>query len=294
MMQKSHKISDGISSVQQVNDVFVNMNDGDSHSSITRAVPLSLESNVVRMSSRRYQHAQLNYHDEIVVIGGEDGHEALKTVEAFNVVNKTWRRLKDMNYARDGPGACVFGKYIIVFGGQIHNLPMNTCEIYDPDTDSWTNLPNMILKRYKPAVCVFNKTNYKGGLQSDYSESNLDHDAVSPQQSELSKLLHLEVYITGGNTGLNVLRSIDKLFLVKSSLQNLSCMSDVSHHTVDIYSISDTDKSLKSGNNKQLSKFSLVESIARKELEFAFVPMNSMICKRFHHTALPVNIDASS
>ncbi len=57
--------------------------------------------------------------NEAIVIGGEVGNSgmALKTVQAYNVVTRSWRHLKTLNTARHSGGAAVVGNAIHVVSG---------------------------------------------------------------------------------------------------------------------------------------------------------------------------------
>lgn len=84
-----------------------------------------------KMSTGRYNHAQLEAGCYIYVIGGSNG-SPLRDCERFNLHRKEWTAFSKLVVARECPAACYFQGIIYVFGGNgIESI--ECCNISKPE-----------------------------------------------------------------------------------------------------------------------------------------------------------------
>jgi WD40 repeat protein len=92
------------------------------------------------MTVARSDHASVLLPDgRVLVIGGTDSVNILKSSELFDPSTETWRASGDMKTARRGHTATLMadGK-VLVTGGFDGKAALATAEIYDPSTGAWT------------------------------------------------------------------------------------------------------------------------------------------------------------
>lgn len=92
------------------------------------------------MTVARSDHASVLLPDgRVLVIGGTDSVNVLKSSELFDPSTATWRASGDMKTARRGHSASLLadGK-VLVTGGFDGKVALATAEIYDPSTGAWT------------------------------------------------------------------------------------------------------------------------------------------------------------
>ncbi len=92
------------------------------------------------MTVARSDHASVLLPDgRVLVIGGTDSVNVLKSSELFDPSTETWRASGDMKTARRGHSATLLtdGK-VLVTGGFDGKAALATAEIYDPSTGVWT------------------------------------------------------------------------------------------------------------------------------------------------------------
>lgn len=92
------------------------------------------------MTVARSDHASVLLPDgRVLVIGGTDSVNVLKSSELFDPSTETWRASGDMKTARRGHSATLLadGK-VLVTGGFDGKAALATAEIYDPSTGAWT------------------------------------------------------------------------------------------------------------------------------------------------------------
>ncbi len=92
------------------------------------------------MTVARSDHASVLLPDgRVLVMGGTDSVNVLKSSELFDPSTETWRASGDMKAARRGHSATLLadGK-VLVTGGFDGKAALATAEIYDPSTGVWT------------------------------------------------------------------------------------------------------------------------------------------------------------
>ncbi len=92
------------------------------------------------MTVARSDHASVLLPDgRVLVTGGTDSVNVLKSSELFNPADKTWTASADMKTARRGHSATLLdnGK-VLVTGGFDGKTALFTAEVYDPAANTWT------------------------------------------------------------------------------------------------------------------------------------------------------------
>jgi hypothetical protein len=96
------------------------------------------------MTVARSDHASVLLPDgRVLVMGGTDSVNVLKSSELFNPANQTWTASADMKVARRGHSATLLdnGK-VLVTGGFDGKTALATAEVYDPSSNTWTATTN--------------------------------------------------------------------------------------------------------------------------------------------------------
>ena len=93
--------------------------------------------------------------DELYLIGGFDGEQALRDVWKFLPGPAKWRRMASMKEGRIRPVAGVANGLIVVAGGN-DMVDLVTTEIYDPAANTWTEGEPMPLLMFSSADCTCN------------------------------------------------------------------------------------------------------------------------------------------
>ncbi len=101
--------------------------------------PVALDLGGEMTVARSDHSAALLPNGLVLVAGGTDGTNVLKSSELFNPANETWLASGDMKTARRGHSATLLanGK-ILVTGGFDGKAALATAEVYDPSTGVWT------------------------------------------------------------------------------------------------------------------------------------------------------------
>ena len=92
------------------------------------------------MTVARSDHASVLLPDgRVLVMGGTDSVNVLKSSELFNPANATWTAGADMKAARRGFSATLLqDNKVLVTGGFDGKAALATAEIYDPSNNTWT------------------------------------------------------------------------------------------------------------------------------------------------------------
>ncbi|CAD5230143.1 unnamed protein product [Bursaphelenchus okinawaensis] len=84
---------------------------------------------------------------KIIVCGGYDRGECLKTVEEFDVLGNEWKKLPPMTCERGRFDVAVCGGRIYAVAGSNGNIDLKSAEAYDPKTEKWHQIPTMMKGR---------------------------------------------------------------------------------------------------------------------------------------------------
>lgn len=80
---------------------------------------------------------------KIIVCGGYDRGECLKSAEEYDVVKGEWRQLPDMIYERGRFDAAVAHGLVYAVAGSNGNIDLKTVECYDPKTKKWSPIRSL-------------------------------------------------------------------------------------------------------------------------------------------------------
>jgi hypothetical protein len=121
----------------------------------TAPVYLDTSANKLTQTTGRSDHASVTLPDgRVLVSGGTDGTNALKTTEVFNPSDEKWTTVAPMTSARRGHTMTVMsnGK-ILVTGGFDGKAALATAEVYSPSDNLWTaTLPMALTRRFHTAT----------------------------------------------------------------------------------------------------------------------------------------------
>ncbi|CAF0903896.1 unnamed protein product [Adineta ricciae] len=105
---------------------------------------------------RKFHTATLLQNGKVLVIGGFDGNNFLKSVELYDPSTGNWTKAGDMNFARSSHTATMLSNgMVLVTGGTYHNIT----ELYNPSTGNWTVRGNMNFPRYDHTATMLSNGN---------------------------------------------------------------------------------------------------------------------------------------
>ncbi|HEY8601796.1 MAG TPA: protein kinase [Thermomicrobiales bacterium] len=85
---------------------------------------------------------------KLLVTGGRNGPNSLKSVETYDLVTNTWVGGRDMSEARAGHTATTLPDgMVVVLGGRGGTQTLKSAEIYDPATQGWSAFPALTSER---------------------------------------------------------------------------------------------------------------------------------------------------
>lgn len=85
---------------------------------------------------------------KLLLTGGRNGLNSLKSVEIYNLTTNTWVGGRDMSEARAGHTATALPDgMVVVLGGRSGAQTLKSAEIYDPATQGWAAFPALTTER---------------------------------------------------------------------------------------------------------------------------------------------------
>ncbi|KAK6740329.1 hypothetical protein RB195_008660 [Necator americanus] len=78
---------------------------------------------------------------KIIVCGGYDRGECLKSVEEYDVVRGEWKQLQSMKDERGRFDSAVLNGMVYAVAGSNGNNDLKTAEVYNPKTNQWSAIP---------------------------------------------------------------------------------------------------------------------------------------------------------
>jgi hypothetical protein len=105
----------------------------------------------------------------ILVVGGQDGGDALATCEQYDVEADSWTAAASIVTAREGHAAAAIDGAVYVMGGYTGSFPtgsyLATAEVYSAGADAWSPVAAMSTPRYAPAAAAVGGSVYVTGGQ---------------------------------------------------------------------------------------------------------------------------------
>ncbi|OTF73855.1 kelch-like protein, partial [Euroglyphus maynei] len=124
------------------------------------------------MLETRSFHCAVRYgHRYIIVCGGYNGHERLRSVEMYDSRLDCWRHLPPMQTIRSDASAAIFNDCLYVAGG-IDLFPLNSMEYYSFETNQWTIISFMHIQRRSFSLIPYNGSLYAIGGCTEIYEYN--------------------------------------------------------------------------------------------------------------------------
>lgn len=87
-------------------------------------------------------------------VGGFDGHDHLKSAEAYNPQTDLWNPVTNMHTARSNFGYEVIDNRIFVVGGFSGFRSICSAECYDADAERWFEVEEMENPRFGLSCCL--------------------------------------------------------------------------------------------------------------------------------------------
>lgn len=79
----------------------------------------------------------------IIIFGGYDRGECLKSVEEYDIERQEWHGLPEMGCERGRFDSAVIGNLVYAIAGSSGNNDLKSCERYDPQTKTWMEIKSL-------------------------------------------------------------------------------------------------------------------------------------------------------
>ncbi|VDK17335.1 unnamed protein product [Anisakis simplex] len=129
---------------------------------------------------------------KIIVCGGYDRGECLKSTEEYDVIKGEWRQISDMSCERGRFDAAVAYGKVYAIAGSNGNVDLKTAECYDPKSGKWTSVKSLQTGRSHNACTSLDNFVYCIGGSSEqvvlkecerYDPENDQWEAIAPMQT---------------------------------------------------------------------------------------------------------------
>lgn len=175
------------------------------------------------MASARCGGGTADLQGKLLVCGGYNRVECLKTVEVYDLSTNKWSLLKSMNIPRGRFNVAVVGEKVYAIGGCDGTKDLNSVEVYDPISMKWKLIPHLPMARSNAGVCHLDGKIYLiGGIngQKGVTECNA-FDSATETWTTIAPLvvgryqpgvtaLNEHVYAVGGCESWSCLNSVEK------------------------------------------------------------------------------------
>jgi influenza virus NS1A-binding protein len=108
---------------------------------------------IPHMSTPRCAVGCANLNNTLLVCGGYDRGECLRTVEQYDPTQNRWSKLPSMREARGRFDITVIDGKVYAVGGCNGTTELATAEVYSSENSKWTALPSLQLARSNVGVC---------------------------------------------------------------------------------------------------------------------------------------------
>ena len=184
---------------------------------------ISAYSVVPPMSSARCAVGTAELEGKLLVCGGYDRGECLKTVESYDISTNKWTTMQPMKVPRGRFNAAVVNNKVYAVGGCDGQKELSSAEYWDPESNSWKQLPNLPAVRSHAGVCSMDKKLYViGGWNGQRGITRCDiFDTELCKWSNMAPLftgryqagvgaMNSFVYAVGGCDSWNCLNSVER------------------------------------------------------------------------------------
>ncbi|PAV74075.1 hypothetical protein WR25_22579 [Diploscapter pachys] len=119
------------------------------------------------MSGPRASFGASFLQGKIIVCGGYDRGECMKTVEEYDVASGEWKMLKSMKEERGRFDSAVLNGKVYAVAGSNGNIDLKSAECFDPKENKWTAIPSLSKARSHNGCAALNDKIYCIGGSSD-------------------------------------------------------------------------------------------------------------------------------
>lgn len=175
------------------------------------------------MTSGRCAVGTADFQGKLLVCGGYDRGECLRTVELYDPLKNSWAKLESMKVPRGRFDIAVLDNEVYAIGGSDGTKELNSVEVYSTATAGWKLSPSMSICRSNCGVCCLNGSIFViGGWNG---QRGLTHCEVYEPKTQLwmniAPLLigryqagvgtmNGEVYAVGGCDSWSCINSVEK------------------------------------------------------------------------------------
>ncbi len=110
------------------------------------------------LAGARSGHAAATLADgrRLLVAGGRNGQNLLKSAEIYDLSTNSWSSTRDMSVPRaDHSATTLPDGTVVIIGGRGGGGPLRTAEVYDPMTGNWSPFPALTTAREGHSATVF-------------------------------------------------------------------------------------------------------------------------------------------
>nr|XP_023022272.1 influenza virus NS1A-binding protein-like [Leptinotarsa decemlineata] len=177
---------------------------------------------LANMSSQRCAVGCGNFNNTLIVCGGYDRTECLRTVEHYIPEINNWKNLPQMRESRGRFKIAVLNEKVFAIGGSNGTTELDSVEMLDLSVGKWVKMPKMPIARSNMGVCTLEGLIYCiGGWNGQVGIKQCD--VFDPETSTWSSIAPLNigryqagvaaynkmVYAIGGCDAWNCLTSVE-------------------------------------------------------------------------------------
>lgn len=177
---------------------------------------------LANMSSQRCAVGCGNFLNTLIVCGGYDRTECLRSVEQYIPETNTWKNLPQMRESRGRFKIAILSDKVYAIGGSNGTTELDSVEMLDLNIGKWVKMPRMPLARSNMGVCALDGLIYCiGGWNGQVGIKQCD--VFNPETSIWSSMAPLNtgryqagvaaynklVYAIGGCDAWNCLNSVE-------------------------------------------------------------------------------------
>ncbi|XP_049818009.1 influenza virus NS1A-binding protein homolog isoform X2 [Aethina tumida] len=174
------------------------------------------------MTSQRCAVGCANYQGTLLVCGGYDRTECLRSVEQYNPDTNTWKILPQMRESRGRAKIAVLDDKVYAIGGSNGTTELDSVEILDMNATKWVKAQKLSLARSNMGVCTLDDLIYCiGGWNGQVGIKQCE--VYNPKTSQWTPIASLNigryqagvtalknlVYAIGGCDAWNCLNSVE-------------------------------------------------------------------------------------
>ncbi|CEF61082.1 Influenza virus NS1A-binding protein [Strongyloides ratti] len=148
------------------------------------------------MSVARCSTGAVFLNGKIIICGGYDRGECLKSVEEYDIENGQWKVLQNMSCERGRLDSAVCNNKVYAIGGSSGSDDLKSCEVFEPLLNKWKMIRDLPSSRSQNACAVMDdKVFCIGGIRDQvvlkdcerYSPSDNEWVSIAPLQTARSQ-----------------------------------------------------------------------------------------------------------